>query len=81
MRWGAEDVKNINGIKHFSLPEAALKIGVSHPTLYRWVTQPKFRSRLAAIGVPTVLRDTVSGDYYLSEASVEKLKHRYVRVS
>ena len=64
--------------KLLSLPAIADLIGERHMTVYRWVT--KKHDILHKLGVE-VFRDTSNGHYYMTEASIEKLKNRFVSVN
>jgi hypothetical protein len=67
--------KHIGGETYYPLPEAAKQLGVSRMTMLRWVTQ----------GIPIngvkndlkVLRDPISGHYYVAETSITHLANRF----
>lgn len=60
---------------YYSLPEAARRLGVSHKTMFRWVTRGVGRngSRMKL----QVLRDVTNGRYYVSDVSLRALDKRF----
>lgn len=65
----------IRGQPYVSLPEAARRLGVSHMTLYRWAT-----GRVPLNGFTPhvkVVKDPISGHYYIAEESIEQLDNRF----
>lgn len=71
--------------KYYSIPEVATLIGVSRGTLFNWITN-RGRAGHAWIGELSldIFQDPIRRHYYLSEASVEKLRthhaDRFIKV-
>ncbi len=62
--------KQIEQQSYYQMPEAARLLGVSRMTMLRWVT-----TRMPGIAL-RVLRNSISGHYYVAEESVTRLASR-----
>ncbi len=74
--------KEINGRLFYTILEAAPMIGVSPWTVKKWLSKGKLNSKSGPLGACVeVIRDPMSGRYYIAAESVGILANRFQTIS